>query len=101
MDENAKVYAKILRERLKTYLVKIYLFGSRARGDFKENSDYDFIIVATDDNNFIKDIIIQTEVDFLNNFDKLASSILYREEEWEKVKKYPLGYNVLREGVEL
>ena len=31
-------------------LDKIVLFGSRARGDFKNDSDFDFLVVIKDDN---------------------------------------------------
>ena len=32
---------------------KVYLFGSRARGDFRDGSDYDFCVVPVDDTDLL------------------------------------------------
>lgn len=101
MDEKARIFADKIRKRLQKRIIKIYLFGSRARGDHKECSDYDFFIVTDDDSNYVKEIILEIEVDFLNTFDRLAGTIIYNKKDWEKIKKYPLGHNILKEGVEL
>jgi len=49
MEKELKVIKKIILEVAKKHGVeveKIILFGSRARGDFKENSDWDILIVT-------------------------------------------------------
>lgn len=46
MDKISKEFAQVVRNKLKTHLKKIILFGSRARGDFREGSDYDFLIIV-------------------------------------------------------
>lgn len=47
MDENLQ----ILLDRLVPALnpIEVYLFGSRARGDAREDSDYDLLFVLPDD----------------------------------------------------
>lgn len=101
MVEKARIFADKLRKRIGKHIIKIYLFGSRARGDHKEYSDYDFFVVTDEDNSYVKEIILEIEVEFLNTFDRLAGTIIYNIKDWEKIKKYPLGYNVMKEGVEL
>ena len=47
-DKNIEIAKKIITEEVEKagYKVdKIILFGSRARGDFNDDSDYDFLIV--------------------------------------------------------
>jgi len=39
-------FASIVRKKLKNHVKEIILFGSHARGDFTEGSDYDFLIVV-------------------------------------------------------
>ena len=49
-DKNVDIAKKIITEEVEKagYQVdRIILFGSRARGDYKENSDYDFFAIST------------------------------------------------------
>ena len=48
IDKNINIAKKIITEEVKKagYQVeRIILFGSRAKGDYNENSDYDFFVV--------------------------------------------------------
>ena len=101
MDKIALDYAEKIKMKLKDNLIRIILFGSRARGDNKDFSDYDFLIVLNDVNKYCKDTIIDEEVEILNKYDKLASTIVYSSNEWENIKKFPLGINILKEGINL
>lgn len=48
--ENDPVLAEIVRRLLKAYEPqRIYLFGSKARGDAGPDSDYDLMVVVPDD----------------------------------------------------
>ncbi|MFH7904076.1 MAG: nucleotidyltransferase domain-containing protein [Candidatus Aenigmatarchaeota archaeon] len=49
MDENLKKIKEIILQTAKEMNIeidKIILFGSRARGDYREDSDYDILIVT-------------------------------------------------------
>jgi predicted nucleotidyltransferase len=101
MDERATFYSGRLRERLGANLKKIILFGSRARGDFNEGSDYDFAVILGVRDRQIRDIITEVEVEFLNKYDMLSASLIYDETEWVKRKRLPIGINIEREGISL
>ena len=45
-DKIAKEFADILRKKFKNRLKKAILFGSHARGDSTEGSDYDILVVV-------------------------------------------------------
>ena len=52
MDKNIEIAKKIITEEVEKAgynVVNIILFGSRARGDFREYSDYDFFVVLKED----------------------------------------------------
>jgi predicted nucleotidyltransferase len=90
-----------LRQRLPDGLLQVLLFGSQARGDATEASDYDFaVIVATADSKTVT-AVRETEVEFLDRFDTLSSALVYGEKDWERRKGMPIGRNILREGVPL
>lgn len=98
MDDALIYFSKMLREKLASNLKKVILFGSRARGDFNEGSDYDFLVVLEKKDKQIVRDIRDIEVEILNKFDVLAGSLIYDESEWELRKGLPIGMNILREG---
>lgn len=99
MESISKYFADSLRFQLNERIKQIALFGSRARGDFKEGSDYDFLIVIDKKDQQIVRTIRNIEVDILDNFDVLSASLIYDESEWERKKRFPIGINILREAI--
>lgn len=93
-------FSSYLTEHIKDSLEEVVLFGSRARGDYREDSDYDFTILINSNNkNQIRDIILDAEVLILDEFNKMATSLIYTLEEWEIKKKYPIGKHILLDGI--
>jgi predicted nucleotidyltransferase len=39
-------FARIVKKKLRNNLKKIILFGSHARGDYKDGSDYDILVIV-------------------------------------------------------
>lgn len=102
MDTNdllPKQFSQELKKTLGKHLKSVTLFGSRARGDSKVDSDYDFLILVDERNRKIVDEIREVEIEFLNTFGNLLGSLVYSEQEWEKRKYFPIGINIQREGI--
>ena len=59
---------------------KIILFGSRAKGDARPDSDYDFIIVKKTDERWIRRSLAIPDVDIRADF------FVYTPEEFEQMK---------------
>ncbi|MEI6057064.1 MAG: nucleotidyltransferase domain-containing protein [Lentisphaerota bacterium] len=94
-------FSSNLRQRFGDNISDIFIFGSRARGDYHIGSDYDFaVIVKTKDKSVINGIR-EIEVDFLNKFDELSGSLIYSENEWQRKQRFPIGINILREGIKI
>ena len=67
MDYSVSEISDIVAQIAEKYGVKkVFLFGSRARGDYREDSDYDFSI---DQGNLVR------LKDFLNFIDELESAL--------------------------
>lgn len=94
-------FNRIVREKLKNRILLIKLFGSRARGDNLEYSDYDFLVVVDKKEDEIKGLLTDIAVEILNKYDRLVGYILWDQEEWLRKKNFPIGLNILKEGVEL
>jgi uncharacterized protein len=81
---------------------RVILFGSRARGNDKTISDWDFLILTSIQSNEtlkrqIRDGLIDTELEA----EEVISTIIYSQEKWENYKFTPLYINILRDGIEV
>ena len=82
---------------------EVILFGSQARGDAREDSDWDLLVLIDKDKKTHED-----EDNYAYPFDELGwnygvaiNSILHTKKHWEKGKIFPFYKNVMREGIEI
>jgi len=86
------------REKLRA----IYLFGSRARGDERPDSDYDLLLVTRDDFSLSdKDALYESVMDVLLATGRLISLKLFKEREFKRLRdlETPFIQAVLNEGI--
>jgi predicted nucleotidyltransferase len=79
----------------------IYLFGSRARGDFQKESDWDLLILTQSSvtSTLRNDIITQLFYIELET-EQAISAIIHQINEWnENYKITPLYENIKKEGI--
>lgn len=101
VDKIAVEFTEIIRNKLRDRLKKIVLFGSHARGDFTEGSDFDVLIVVDKRGKRIQEVVLDSCVEIMNKYYALIGCIVCDEKEWERKKKFPIGFNILKEGIEL
>jgi predicted nucleotidyltransferase len=94
-------YARKLRGQLGENLRAIILFGSRARGDYREGSDYDCLIILSSKDSEAGEIIDTIGVEFLDKYDVFVVPIICTEDEWSVEEELPLGKVVAMEGIPL
>lgn len=90
-----------LRQRLGEHLRGLWLFGSRARGDARSDSDYDLLILLDRDSPDLCDQILDLQVEVLDRYDALVATLIHTEEDWQRRQGYPLAKNIAREAVRL
>lgn len=81
---------------------KIFLFGSRARNDFRKGSDWDFLIltnfeVTRDLKNKINDELFETELET----NEVLTGIVRKINRWKKYTGTPLYKSIQKDGVEI
>jgi predicted nucleotidyltransferase len=81
---------------------RILLFGSRARGKSRKDSDWDFLILSNrtvdrDFQNRIYDTLFEVELET----DQVLTGIVQNLRIWNDFKMTTFYQNVLRDGVEL
>ena len=99
-DKIVDSFVKKVREKIPSS--KIYLFGSRARGDGKKDSDYDFLVISKHFKNYSFEKR-STEIYILKRKIPAAMDIIcYTPEEFEKKKKQiGIVQQAVKEGIEL
>lgn len=78
----------------------VILFGSRARGDFRKDSDWDFLILTD------RKITLELEDEILDKLyeieleaGEVITSVIENRKKWEELELTSLYKNVKREGV--
>lgn len=85
-----EIYNKI-KEITQKYDYKFVIFGSRARGDYKNNSDIDIAILG--------DVSLEDETSIRNDFDKIDMEYMLDIVIACKTEKEELLENINKEGV--
>jgi len=81
---------------------RVILFGSRARGDHKADSDWDFLIITRQKaSRSLQDEIRELLYDIELDIDQVISSIIEDEETWRKYGQSELYEFVKAEGIEV
>ncbi len=82
---------------------QLWLFGSRARGDNRENSDWDLLLLVN------KDKLTQQDYDTLSypftelgwTLNEQINPILYTYRNWQNNSFTPFYHNVIKDGIKL
>jgi len=73
-------------------ILKVILFGSRAKGTPKPGSDYDFLIVLRDKKREVVDEIYNVVTDFLLQYGVDISLKIYKEKDYVKWASIPTPF---------
>lgn len=99
-----KPIPELIKQRVKGIdpEARVILFGSRARGDWGKNSDWDFLILlhkkaSEPFKREIRDSIYEIELDT----DEVISTIIENEVDWLKYEIIPLFKIIEKEGIEV
>ncbi|MEA1964520.1 MAG: nucleotidyltransferase domain-containing protein [Candidatus Aerophobetes bacterium] len=94
-------FVKELRRRLGDNIVSIRLFGSKVRGDFKEDSDIDIFILVKEKK--VRDKIGDIAADYFFETSIPLSPVVYSLFEYKKNKELDSFFveNVEKEGIDL
>jgi predicted nucleotidyltransferase len=90
-----------MRAALGQRLRQMVLFGSRARGDARDGSDYDILVVIDKWERDTRDRVLDIEVAMLDAHGALFASVVRSEQQWDEAQGFPLAMNIAREGLPL
>ncbi|GAB3932667.1 nucleotidyltransferase domain-containing protein [Larkinella terrae] len=80
----------------------VYLFGSRARGDHRKDSDWDFLVLTTKKVTWELKFTFSDQLNELElEAERVISSIIRSKEEWPNYEVTDLYQNILEDGKKL
>lgn len=100
-DPVIRDFVAALREQIGPRLRQVLLFGSRARGDAQEDSDYDMLVIVDQRTPELRNQILEIETRLMDRYGALVATVLQSEEEWRQAQGLPLARNIAREGMAL
>ncbi len=108
MNRKVPLHIRKLMKELKEGLTRIYgdklkavyLYGSYARGDYRQGSDVDVMILLSDYRNYWEELRRSTELasDISLEYDVTVSRLIMKEIQW-KESDMPVLRNIHKEGV--
>jgi len=75
IDPVVTTFADETRRRLGAHLRELVLFGSRARGDARQTSDYDMLVVVDEKTSEIRNQLLDIEVEILTRYEVLVTLV--------------------------
>ena len=94
-------FGKTVKSRLGEYVVRMSVFGSKVRGDYKETSDIDILIIVKERSLRVMDQIAEITSDLNIEYDLSLAPVVFSEEEYDMNAKMasPFSLAVHEEGL--
>jgi uncharacterized protein len=91
-----KIKQQVLKEDENASVI---LFGSRARGDYREGSDWDILVLTSKKvDGFLKKKISDNIYDVELEYIQPVSTLIYNRNFWNELEISPLFENVAKDG---
>lgn len=96
-----EAYRSSLRQRHPGSVVRMLVYGSKARGDAHPDSDLDVLIIVRNDATHLKRALRRVGYDLAATSDAVPSIMAYTLDEWNErsARGYPFQCAVERDGV--
>lgn len=95
----AEAFARHVKSKYGDRIDRIVLFGSVARGDYREDSDVDLLVVTTGDWLDLQSDLAGDAVDVLLSDRVVVSPLVISSEEAARLPGTALGQELAREGL--
>jgi predicted nucleotidyltransferase len=96
-------FGDIVKNRLGECVVKMSVFGSKVRGDYRSTSDIDVLVIVKERTLLVMDQIAEITADLNINYDLSISPVVFSEQEYFMNAKMasPFSLAVREEGLSL
>lgn len=99
--EIAEGFARHVKAKYGDRIERIVLFGSVARGDYREDSDVDLVVITPGDWFTLQGEVAGDAVDWLLRTGVYLSAKVFSSQDFERIRETGFGRTVALEGVPL
>jgi len=102
-QEALKVFITKLKKQCDDQMLSALLFGSRARGDAKTDSDVDIAVIIGENDPKLSKTIRSLAVDIWLEHDLMITTCVWSQAHWQKMQALQTGLyrNIQKEGIDL
>lgn len=100
IESELEEFVTKLKQSFGSYVTKVILFGSIARGEYNEYSDIDLLVVTNDGDKKLESEIFDLSTDLMLKYGPYLSVKVYSEDRFSKLAKLetPFMKNIQSEG---
>jgi len=93
-------FGEAVKSSLGEYVIRMSVFGSKVRGDYREASDIDVLVIVKERSLRIMDQIAEITSDLNMEYDHSISPVVFSEEEYDRNAKMasPFSLAIREEG---
>lgn len=100
-DNILEIFLQEISCQLGSHLKQVILFGSRARGNYTPDSDYDCLLVLDVVSPITEKAINKVSGEMLYEYDVVFSIFFVTEKQFQQQQYEPLFMNIRKEGIVL
>ena len=94
-------FLRYLQTALPAHLVRVALFGSKARNSSRPESDLDVLVILDRDDRALRREILAEASHLSMQYDLLLSPRVIGRQRWERLRDFSLYRNVTRDALDL
>jgi len=94
-------FVAYLKRSINAQVESVALFGSKARGDSKQDSDIDVLVILSQEDRELRREILKRAARLSLKYDVLLSPRVIGAERWEQMRGFSLYHNIQQEAASL
>jgi predicted nucleotidyltransferase len=94
-------FVTYLKQSLPNEVVRIAIFGSKARGDSQPDSDIDVLVILDRENRELRRSILKKAARISLDYDVFLSPRIISQQRWEEMRGFTIYRNIIQDATEV
>ena len=94
-------FVTYLKQSLPNEIIRIALFGSKARGNSQPDSDIDVLVILDQDNRELRRSILKKAARISLDYDVILSPRIISQQRWEEMRGFSIYRNIIQDATDV